>query len=154
MAVVALAAAAAVVADLAEGGIRRDGLGGKSDSADSLADIFNDMKVFTLADNVADALVVVVVPGGRDLDTVQEVGIAVDRDDHLTVVSDFKCDTQRHQLVGQVLYGFGKFGAVEVEKPVPALMYLLKNRYNHRFHTCFTSSTRLRSEQPRSQASY
>ena len=63
----------------------RNRFGGKSNAADRNPDIFQNIKLLTLADDMTNTLIAMSVLGRRNLDHVQQVGIAVDSNDRLPV---------------------------------------------------------------------
>ncbi len=115
------------MANLAEFTGRCHSFRGKSNSTNRDPDIFQNIKVWTLADYMTDTVVTVTVIGRRYFDNIQQVGIAVDVYDSFPVPDELKINTHFTHIHGQSFKEAVKTGTFKIKAPVVSNIVLLKH---------------------------
>jgi hypothetical protein len=115
------------VADLTEDVFWLNGLRGKSQPTHSPANVLSDVKMLTFADDVTDALIMMVVLWRRHLYTIQQICVTIYGDRDIMVDEPCQRDTQMIHFVRQSLEKRCKRLSFKINIPIATLMDLARN---------------------------
>jgi len=109
-----------------------DRLRSKGNPVDPAPDIFQNIAVGALADDVADTDSGKAVRWRSHLDGTQQISVAVDVDDLVPVVAPLETNAKMSQIVSQFAEKKIEGHAVEIKRPVLPQMILTKYGQGHR----------------------